>query len=167
MKFFLVIACSLLLVSCKISYTLNGGTVPEGAKTISVEFFPNNAPLASPTLSQDFTESLRDVFQSQTRLDLISTGGDLQFEGSITGYAVRPVAIQSNETSATNRLTITVFVKYNNTTSDENEGGFETSFSRFADFSSALELSAVESALIDEINAQLVQDIYDRALSNW
>ena len=151
--------------SCKVKYSFTGADIPQEAKTVSVGFFQNNAPLANPTLSQTFTESLRDIFISQTKLSLVVINADLQFEGSITGYDVRPVAIQANETASLNRLTITVNVIYKNTFDEKKN--FEQNFTRFADYSSAEQLSTVEEGLISEINKQLVQDIFDRSFGNW
>jgi hypothetical protein len=144
---------------------MTGGSIPPEAKTVSVSFFQNNAPLANPTISQSFTESLKDVFISQTRLNLVPLSGDLQFSGAITGYDIRPVAIQGNETAALNRLTVTVSVRYVNTLNEKQN--FEQSFSRFVDFPSATELSSNEESLISEVNKQLIQDIYDRSFGNW
>jgi hypothetical protein len=44
---------------------------------------------------------------------------------------------------------------------------FETSFSRYADYSSTQNLDAVADQLIAQINEQLVQDIFNRAMINW
>jgi hypothetical protein len=133
--------------------------------TLSVDFFPTYASLASPTLSQSFTESLRDIFQSQSQYQVINKNGTIRITGSITGYNVKPVSIQSSEVAASNRLTIIVSVKYSN--SIEEEKDFEQNFTRFADFDANQSLSAVEDALIEEINEQLVQDIYNRTLGDW
>ena len=84
---------------------------------------------------------------------MISKGGDLAFEGSITGYATMPVAIQSTDQAALNRLTITVNVKY--TCAFDEKRNFEMSFSRFADYPSNQNLTSVENSLIEEINNQL------------
>jgi hypothetical protein len=57
------LSCIFLLIglqSCKVS--LSGASIPKDAKTFSVAFFPNNAPLVQPTLSQTFTEELRNFF---------------------------------------------------------------------------------------------------------
>jgi len=154
-----------LFISCKVKYSFTGADIPLEAKTVSVGFFQNNAPLANPTLSQTFTESLRDIFISQTKLNLVPVNADLQFEGSITGYDIRPVAIQANETASLNRLTITVSVQYKN--SFDEKKNFDQNFTRFADYSSTEQLSSVEEGLISEINKQLVQDIFDRSFGNW
>ena len=91
--------------------------------------------------------------------------GDLRFEGSITGYSVTSVAIQGNETAALNRLTITVKVKFTNTKDDKLD--YESSFSRYTDYESSQNLASIEDGLIAEINDQLTQDIFNKAVSNW
>lgn len=151
----------LLLMSCKVS--LSGGNFGE-SKTISVSFFPNNASLVQPTLSQSFTEDLRSFFQTQTPLTLTQKNGDLQFEGSITDYRVNPVAI-ANQTASSNRLSISVSVKFTNIKDPTKD--FESTFSRFADFPSSENLGSIESSLIKEINQQLAQDIFNKAFINW
>lgn len=164
-KIVFAVAIFILANACSIKYSFTGASIPPDVKTVSIQFFKNNAPLASPTLSQSFTEALKDIFNSQTNLGLISSGGDLNFEGSITDYSTAPVAIQGNDAAALNRLTITVNVKFTNL-KDEKQN-FEQSFSRFSDYSSSQNLSSVEANLIRDINNQLVQDIFNRAVSNW
>jgi hypothetical protein len=150
-----------VLLSCKVS--LSGGNFGE-SKTISVAFFPNNSSLVQPTLSQSFTEDLRSFFQTQTPLSLTQRNGDLQFEGAITDYRINPVAID-NQTASSNRLTISVSVKFTNIKDPTKD--FESTFSRFADFPSSENLGSIESDLIKQINQQLAQDIFNKAFINW
>jgi hypothetical protein len=136
------------------------------AKTVSVTYFQSNAPLAKPTYSSTLTEALKDILVSQTSLNLVNNGADLQFEGSVTDYSISPQAIQSGiDQAAQNRLTITISVKFTN--NKDEKKNFESSFSRYADYKSSLNIDAVESSLIKTINEQLVQDIFNRALINW
>jgi hypothetical protein len=151
--------------SCKVNYSFTGASIPENVKTVSVQTFQSYAPLANANLSQTFTEALKNIFLAQTNLDLVARDGDLQFEGSITGYNVTSVAIQGNETAALNRLTITVKAKFTNT--KDKELNFETSFSRFLDYESSQNLASIEDDLIKDINEQLTQDIFNKAVSNW
>lgn len=160
-----LVALITVLYSCKVNYSFTGASIPEDVHTVSVKTFQSYAPLANANLSQTFTEALKDIFLSQTNLDIVTKEGDLQFEGSITGYSVTPVAIQGNETAALNRLTITVKAKYINT--KDKELDFETSFSRFSDYESSQNLASIEDELIKEINDQLTQDIFNKAVSNW
>jgi len=158
---FLLIAFS----GCKMNYSFTGGSIDPKIKTISIQYFQNNAPIVQPSLSQAFTEALRDKFSSQTKLVLVNKGGDLNIAGSITGYSTQPIAIQGNETAALNRLTITVSVKFTNII-DEKQN-FEQSFSRYSDYQSSLSLSAVEETLIKDINEILVEDIFNKSVVNW
>ena len=170
MKLFLKIlfslaSCLLFLDSCKMGYSLNGASIPADAKTVSVLYFTNNAQLAPPTLSQQFTEAMKDICASQTKLGLVNKGGDLSFEGYISDYKVSPLAIQTNDQAALNRLTITVQVKYTNKLDEKKN--FESSFTRYADFSSSLSLASQEPTLIPLINKQLTEDIFNKAFNNW
>lgn len=162
---FIILLATSVLGSCKVKYSLSGATIPPEAKTISVAFFNNNTTLGSPTISQKFTEKLRDVVSSQTSLALMKQNGDLQFEGNIMDYNVAPVAIQSTDQAALNRLTITVNVKYIN--KFDATKNFEQAFSRFADFEATKAISSVENDLLTEINRQLTEDIFNKAFNNW
>lgn len=156
-----------LIQGCKVSYSFSGASISPDVKTVSIKTFQNVAPLAQPTLSQTFTESLKDIFITQTNLTLVEKGGDLQFEGKITGYSVTPVAIQGSQvsTASLNRLSITVQVKFINT-KDEKQN-FEQTFTRFADFDASKNLATIENELTKDINSQLSQDIFNRAVTNW
>ena len=158
---FLSVAC---FTGCGV-YSFTGASIPPEAKTITVTYFTNNAAFVEPTLSQTLTDALRDRFLSQTDLDFLAEGGDLQLEGIITDYSTRPVAIQGNETAAMNRLTITVKVKFTNTIEPDKD--YDISFSRFEDYPSSQDLSSVKDQLIATISEALVDDIFNKAVVNW
>ncbi len=153
------------IVACKPHVSLSGASIPPEAKTISVGFFTNNTSLGAPSLSQRFTEKLRDVVSQQTNLALQKQNGDLQFEGYIADYNVAPVAIQSNDQAGMNRLTISVNVKFSN--KFEPAKSFEQTFTRFADLPSSQNISSNEPTLVQEIYRQITEDIFNRAFNNW
>lgn len=153
-----------LLVSCKINYTFTGASISPEIKTVSVQFFPNQAPLVQPQLSNEFTEALKDKFVRQTSLELVNGIGDLNFEGVITGYDTKPVSIQQ-ETAAENRLTITIKVKFTNALEPEQD--FETSFSEYEDYESSKNLTDVEAELMETIIEKLVENIFNKSVANW
>lgn len=159
-----LLSCA-VFTSCAVHYSASGGSVPAGAKTINVEVLDARAPLCTPQTAQTITEALRDLMQSQTPLTLTGSGGDIAYSGAIIGYDVQPVAIQANETAALNRLTITVSLHYANKLEPKTDT--DLSVSRFADYSSDQDLSAVEDGLVRDIGKQLAQDIFDRTLGNW
>lgn len=164
MKQFLHLALCALLTACTGGYSFTGGDVGS-AKTVSVAFFPNYAPLVQPNLSQTFTEALRDILVQQTTLTLVDEDADLQFAGSIVGYDIQPINAQANETAAQSRLTVTVNVSYTNTL--EKEKSFEQRFSRYRDFGTDEDLSSIEEQLLAEINKELAENILNRAIANW
>ena len=161
---FLVLLIFPLWTGCGV-YSFTGASISPEVKSVSIDFFPSYAALAPANMPQLFTESLRELFVSRTNLDLLTKNGDIRFEGYISNYQTRPVAIQGNETAAKNRLTVTVNVTYNNT-KDEAKS-FEKGFTRFADFDATQNLADVEQSLIEEINEQLILDIFNEAVVNW
>lgn len=165
--FFLFITYSLLLItfSCKVNYSMSGASISPDVKTFSIKYFQKNSALGPPTLSQQLTEKLKDRFLSQTTLKLSDKEPDLIFEGAITNYSVTPLAIQANETAASNRLTITISVKFTNLKNEKQN--FETTFARYADYSSKQSLTAVETGLVSEIIDLLVDDVFNKAFINW
>lgn len=161
---FLAFVSLLFLVGCGV-YKFNTGNVGN-AKTIQVDFFPNQASLVEPSLSQKFTQDLQDLFLQQTSLSLVPAGGDLRFEGEITGYRVNPMSATSQQTAAQNRLTVTINVRYYNKLKEEDD--FEKSFSFYSDFAANSQLtgSVLESAL-DEILDRITQDIFNASVGKW
>ena len=162
---YIIITLAVLLTGCRMSVSLTGGTVDARAKTVAITTFPNNATLINPTLSQTFTTALKDKIQGQTPLTIVDNDGDYAMEGEITGYTVAPAAIQSNDTPAMNRLTITVRVRYYN--KFDESMNFDQSFSRYADYYSSQNLSSVEAGLVADITEALTDDIFNKAFVNW
>jgi hypothetical protein len=153
-----------ILFSCCGLYSLKGGSIGE-AKTLTVDFFQNRASQVNPNLSQSFTEKLKDKFLRETKLQMANVDGDFYFSGSITGYTVTPANVTGNNTASSNRLTITVQVKFVN--KKEPKNSYEQSFSNFTDFDASQSFPSVESSLVDDITTKLVQDIFNRAVINW
>jgi hypothetical protein len=160
---FIIILCC--FVSCRPHVSLSGASIPEEAKTVSVGFFTNNTSLGAPSLSQRFSEKLRDVVSQQTRLALTKQNGDLQFEGYISDYNVVPVAIQSNDQASQNRMTISVNVKFTN--KFDAAKNFEQVFTNFSDFASNKNVASEEPQLVQEIYRKITEDIFNRAFNNW
>ena len=159
-----VVFSIVFLSSCGF-YSFTGASISPDVKTVSVQYFPNRAATIQPTLSQVFTERLKDYFLEQTNLSLEADAGDLNFSGEIVKYEVKPIAIQADEQAAQNRLSIAVKVKFENT-KDESKS-FEQKFSRYADYDSGQSLVSVEEDLIEQITNELAEDIFNKAVVNW
>ncbi|MBE0679460.1 MAG: LptE family protein [Bacteroidales bacterium] len=167
LRILLPLALLLMAEGCgvKMKYSFTGASIPIEAKTISVATFQNRASLVQPGLTQAVTDALIDICRAQTNLNIVSSGGDLSFEGDITDYKTQPLTVSGDEQAAMNRFSITVRVKYVNIFNEENS--FDQSFTRYQDYNSALDLSAVEASLTEEIVKMLIEDVFNRAFVNW
>ena len=157
-------AALLLLIRCGV-YTPYGAQTA-GAKTFSVDYFTPVAPLAGPEVGQEFTEALKDLIQRQSTLRWVAEGGEISYSGRIVGYDVSTSAVAGGqEVASQNRLTMQVQVRYVHRLDPELD--FERTFSRFADFPATSDLFDVEQELVDEINEQLTQEVFNASLGNW
>jgi len=154
-------------------YSFTGTTLPPTIKTLSVGDFFNETDGSPANLGQTFTNSLRDYFQSNSSLIIVQDEGDIQLEGTITGYRLSPIAPTASRlgnssvtTASMTRLTITVKTAYTNTV-DEDQS-FNRDFSFYADFDSNTEsLASVENDLIQTIFEQIIQDIFNATVAVW
>lgn len=164
----MLLAAALLSVAfagCKGGYSFTGASIPANAKTISVSTFPNYAATVNPQLSQKLTDDLRNLFSSQTSLNVVNGNADLEISGEITGYVTRAAALSANDEVSMNRLTITIKVKFVNNC--DPDASFEQSFSRYRDYNAQLNFSSVESTLMGEIVSELCDDVFNKSVVNW
>ncbi len=157
----------LILTSCTISYKFNGASINYNViKTISISDFPIRAALVYPPLEEVFTNSLKDAYTRQTRLQMVDVNGDLQIEGEITAYDLTPQAVGTDAYATMTRLTISVKVTFINT--KEPQYDFENrTFSAYQDFSSDRMLTDVQDELIEVITDELVELIFNATVANW
>ena len=165
-----ILLLAILLQACG-AYSFTGATLPPTVETISVQPFFNDTGNGPPNLSQNFTERVRDYFQSNTDLALVEADGDLQLDGSIVGWQLSPVAPTATgnnqpDRAALQRLTITVAVNYINT--QDEEQSFERKFSDYADYNpQETDFAAEEQRLIDEISETIILDIFTNTVASW
>ncbi|MBD1429919.1 LptE family protein [Sphingobacterium sp. SGL-16] len=159
---------TLVMMSCGVKYSFTGGSIPKDMKTYSVLYFENLAPMVYTTLSQNFTEGLKERIRTQSSLSQVNADGDAIFEGTITGYSITPASVGAgnNDRAQNSRLTITVKVKYTNKLDQTGESDFEESFSQFKEFPGS-DVTAYEAQLNSDIIKMLTEDIYNRAFANW
>ncbi|GJM30492.1 MAG: hypothetical protein DHS20C17_31270 [Cyclobacteriaceae bacterium] len=151
-------------------YTFTGTNT--NAQTITILNFYNDTGMGPATLSQQFTEELRDYYLRNTSLNIVEAGGELLVEGSIVGYNTMPVAPiasgndQQTDVAGSTRLTIRIKVDFTNTLNEEED--FSRSFSFYDDFDSrSSNLTAEEDQLIDTIFDQIIFDIFNATVANW
>ena len=147
-------------------YSFTGISLPPGTSTYQVNYFQNDAPLIEPGLERTFTNSLADLIQNQTSLQLVNSGADITYEGEITEYRISPTTATADITAAQNRLTIGVRLRfYDKNNPDED---LSQQFSFFYDYPAQAQLvGALKDVAIPEIFEGITQDILNATLGKW
>lgn len=158
--------CIFALVSCAVSIKFNGANIDYSTtRSISVADFPNNAPMVNPTLSNNLSEGIRDLYQRQTRLEVLRKGGDLELEGEIIGYDIAAMAISADSYASETKLTIRVRVRFTNNINPEES--FEKTYSAFQTFDSSQMLSDVQDELCNTMITEIAESIYNDTVAKW
>ena len=165
-RIYLLFLPLLLLPSCAISYKFNGANIDYSkTRTISIADFPNNAAMVNPSLSNDLSEGIRDLFQRQTRLQVLRRGGDLEIEGEIIGYDIASMAISADSYASETKLTIRIQVRFTNNVNPEES--FEKTYSAYQTFDSSRLLSDVQDELCATMVTELSENIYNDTVAKW
>ena len=173
-QYFILVYLTIFLAGCGV-YSFTGANISPDIKTISIQTFYDEVGTGPPNLSQLFTEKIRDYYQQNTSLSIVTNEGDLQLEGSIVGYRLTPMAprasgsqnFENTDIAALQRLTITVKVTYLNTQDDSYD--FEgQNFSFYQDYDPEKEdFNSIEATLVEEIYDAIVLDIFNASVANW
>lgn len=153
----------ILLSGCHV-YSFKDVSIPPEVKTVRIGFIENKARYVDPQLSPRLTDRLQQKVTSQTRLTRTnSSEAHYQISGYISQDNISTSGI-SNQTAATNRLTIGVHITFLNTLTAKTQ---EFDVSRNFDFNANLSRQQAEAALNEEILRNLTDDIFNRIFSNW
>lgn len=160
---------SLLFAGCwpsSVSF-MDKGSMPEEWKTFSVTTLENNAPNTPLSYATNLSELVKDGIQNNTRL-LLNTSTEepeIVIEGEITNYAISPIALQQGDDASQNRLSVSV--KFDIFMNAPEEDQMQLTSTRFFDYDSNEDLGTVETQYLEEVSAQIVQDVVNKLLSNW
>ena len=168
-KFIYLMLFVFIIKSCG-NYSFTGASIPEGTESFQVNFFENEAgnsmgSIFEPGLDRDFTIALQDILQNQTNLQLVSSDGDLIYEGEITEYRVSPMTATSNLQASQNRLTVGINVRFTNLKKEDDN--FERRFTFYYDYPAEVQLLNVKSEAHDIIFERITQDIFNASLAKW
>ena len=152
--------------SCSISYKFNGANINyQTTHSISVAEFPNNSTMVNPTLSNYLSETIRELYQRQTRLQVLSKGGDLELEGEIVGYDISQGAISANSYASESKLTIRVTVHFTNNIYPEES--FDKTYTSYQTFDASRMLSDVQDELCSAMITEIAENIYNDTVAKW
>ncbi len=153
-----------ILTSCGV-YTFKDISIPPEIKTFRIQYIENRARYVNPQLSPQLTDRLRQKINNQTRLTAVqSEDAHYDVSGYVSDYSVTTSGI-SNQQAATNRLTVTIHLVFQNHL--DQTKNFEADVSRNFDFSASLSLNQAEAQLGETIVRNMTDEIFNRIFSNW
>lgn len=162
-KYYLLLFIPFLFSDCTVS--LRGISIPPEVNSFFVEEFSIVADNAPPTANTDFTLKLRDKIQRESRLKFNDENPDVEFSGSITNFLVTSEAPQEDETSAFNRLSVTVRVSYYSHLNETEI--FSENFTEQQDFGADVNLLSIQESLLDEIYEEVTERVFKKAFTDW
>lgn len=164
LKYLLLLLIATTFSGCSV-YNFTG-TGKIDAKTFQVNFFQNNAELVEPGIDRTFTLALQDLIMNQTNLNLVSSNGDLTYEGEIVDYRITPMTATADQQASQNRLSIRVNVRFINKKKETDD--FEKGFEFYFDFAGRdLPTGSVLNEAIRVIFERITQDIFNESLAKW
>ena len=160
-----VVAC-LMLLSCSVSYKLNGASIDyTKTKTIQIADFPIRSSYVWAPMGGMFNNELKDQFANHTKLTQVKRNGDLKLEGEITRYDQRNKSVSSEGYSAQTELSMTVNVRFTN--NKKHDEDFERTFTATSSYDSSQSLSSVQEDLVNEMIKNICDQIFNATVANW
>ena len=156
----------LMLSGCVISYKFNGASINyDIIKSINLSNFPNRSVYQWGPMEGMFNNALSDKYATQTKLQLVSRGGDLLLSGEITAYDQVNKSISSDGYSSMMQLKMTVKASFENTKNPSED--FERQFSASREFDASQQLNDVQEELVTQIIDEIVEQIFNATVANW
>ena len=157
---------SVVFTACKVSYKFNGASIDYNkVHTIQIADFPIRSAYVWGPMAPMFNNALKDVYANHTKLQQVKRGGDLKVEGEITNYQQRNKSVTSEGHSAQTELSITVNVRFTNTSNHKED--FERQFTATSSYETTKSLQSVQQQLVEEMIKDLTDQIFNATVDNW
>lgn len=161
-RIFILVSSIFCLISC---YSFKGISIPPEVNSYSIDPVIDQSFNAPATYPVDFSEALITKIRKESRLLLNNQSADVIFKCKVIQFLVNSQAPQPGVSSAINRLNVTIEVEY--ISKKDEKQNWKSSFSRYQDFDAKQNFSEVQQKLIGDINLLLVEDIFNKAFTNW
>jgi len=146
-------------------YSFKGISIPDNISSYNIPYIEITTPDAPPSINTDLQDKLIQKINSETRLAFSAGSPDVVFLAAISGYSVRSIGANSENSVDANQLNISVKVEYTDSTNEENN--WKQNFSQQRQFPAGTDLLSVQDQLVGEIFDDLVEDIFNKAFTNW
>ena len=167
--FLFILTALLFSTGCSVSSSFkpggSGGDI--AASSILIPLLDNDAPQGPTSLSIDFTEVLRDYFQSNSKLIVNSDlPSDLELTGVINDLSTRQIQNNVEDgTSTQSELVVRISISY--TDNNDPDQNVTKSFSQTTPYDANLTLDQATDELLPEILDLLAQDIFNSTVARW
>ncbi|MBK7339262.1 MAG: hypothetical protein IPJ64_04410 [Saprospiraceae bacterium] len=152
-----------LLNSCSLSF--KGIVVPEGVESFYIESLEDITSNSPPMYTVNLAEDMSNKFRKDSRLKYIEQGADMVFNCKVIEFGVSSQAANAEGYSSLNRLTISLEVE-SKFDKDEKKS-WKKNFTRYVDYDANINFDSESERLTKEVNALLIQDVFNVAFSNW
>lgn len=160
-----IIFCLVIITIIQSCYSFKGISIPENINTYNIPFIEITTADAPPSINTDLQEKLIQKINRESRLTFATSQPDVIFNTIISAYSVRSIGVNSENSVDANQLEISVRVEYMDSKDEENN--WKQSFSQQRQFPTGTDLLSVQDQLVDEIFDDLVEDIFNKAFTNW
>lgn len=154
------------ITACSVSYKFNGASIDyTKTKTIEIADFPIRSSYVWGPMGPLFNNTLKDEFNSHTRLEQVKRNGDLKIEGEIIRYDQRNKSVSAEGYSAMTELSMTVNVRFTNNVNHSED--FEQQFTASQSYESTQSLNAVQEELVTRMIKDICEQIFNATVANW
>ncbi len=158
-----IIVSAAALYSC---YSFKGISIDPNVHTYNVKVFTDHTSAGVPVnLLDNFTVALDKRIRTETRLKPNDESPDLVFKGELLSFRVTPGPISNEESTTFNRLEVSVSIDYVNHINPKDK--WKQTFSHYEEFPADQNLSDVQDELLKQITNKLIEDIFNKAFTNW
>ncbi len=162
--FFILILVTMLLVSCRYSFT--GASVPPHLSTIAIPPVNDRSGSGEFDIATNLTELITRNFINDNSLQIGDRiNSDSILECTIISLSDAPAVLSGGETITTRRITVSVRAVYKDLI--KRQTVFERTFSAFGDYPTSGDIFIVRKNAIDEAIEKIAEDILLGVVSNW
>lgn len=167
--FIFMLTSALLFTSGCLRYSFSGASIPEGVNSIYIPFFANQSSSGVPNLSDRLNEVLINRFINQSKLQLANNrgGADAVLEGTIVSYANAPFSVTGDDQTDQNQVSITVRGTFAFTESEDEEAGFNKTFSGSSTYDPNESPIEGENNAAQQALVQIANNMFNDAVSGW
>lgn len=169
-KIIVFLSICLGLSACKLSSSFQPGTVANlTASSILIPLAENQAAQGPTNLSIDFTEKMRDYYQSNSKLIVNSSkASDLELYITISDFFARQVQNTSTSGGTATQMELVVSVKVKYVDNENAANSIETQvFPQKLLYSADLTLDQAQVKILPDILDLLAQDIFNATIAKW